>query len=38
MQYSHRQPWARSAETPEQTNPHPGKKEKKNKLNNKKQQ
>jgi hypothetical protein len=33
MQYSHRQPWARSAEPPGQTDPHPGKKEE-NKLYN----
>jgi hypothetical protein len=38
MQYSHRQPWARSANLPGQTDPHPGKKEKENKLNNKQQQ
>jgi hypothetical protein len=34
-QYSHRQSWARSAQPPGQTNPHPGIKEK---LNNKQQQ
>jgi hypothetical protein len=33
-QYSHRKPWARSAQPPGQTNPHPEKKEKENKLNN----
>jgi hypothetical protein len=37
MRYSHRQPWARSAQPPGQTNPHLGKKEKENKLNNKQQ-
>jgi hypothetical protein len=35
VQYSHKQPWARSAQPPGQTDPHPGKKEKKTKLNNK---
>jgi hypothetical protein len=37
MWYSHREPWARSAQPPAQTDPHPGKKEKKTKLNNKQQ-
>jgi hypothetical protein len=36
-QYSHKQPWARSASPPGQSDPHPGKKEKK-KLNKQKQQ
>jgi hypothetical protein len=36
--YSHKQPWARSAQPPGQTNPHSGKKEKENKLKNKQQQ
>jgi hypothetical protein len=34
MRYSHKQPWARSTYPPGQTDPHPGIKEKKTKLNN----
>jgi hypothetical protein len=38
MRYSHKPPWARSAQPLGQTDPNPGKKEKKTKVNKQQQQ